>query len=159
MGTGKSAVGRILARRMQREFIETDNLVEAREDMKISEIFSRYGENYFRRKEKEVLKEISGRDNLVVSCGGGIVIDDENRKVLKSTGVVICLETQPDIIYKRVKKYRLRPLLNVEDPKSKIKELLAQRRHFYEEAHHCVDTTHLTTQEVVERILEIVKNG
>jgi len=158
MGTGKSTVGKILAERVQRKFVEIDKEIEAQEDMGIAEIFSRYGEAYFREKEKEVLKGISRQHNLVVSCGGGIVIDEENRMLIKTTGSMICLEAHPDIIYKRVKKYNLRPLLNVKDPVNKIKELLAQRRRFYREAHYCVDTTHLTYHQVVERILEILRN-
>lgn len=158
MGTGKTTVGKILAEKLGREFVEMDEEIEKEEGKKIVDIFRQNGESYFRKIEKEVLKRIASCFNLVVSCGGGVIVDKENLKILKETGVVICLKAKPSIIYERTKKTKERPLLNVPDPLKKIKELLAKRAPFYAKADYFVDTSTLTPEEVSEEIIKILKN-
>ncbi|OQX80783.1 MAG: shikimate kinase [Candidatus Omnitrophica bacterium 4484_70.1] len=158
MGTGKTTVGKILAKKLKKEFIEMDEEIEKREGKKIVDIFRLFGEPYFRKVEKEVLKEIASCFNLVVSCGGGVVVDRENLRILKESGIVICLKAKPSIIYERTKKTEERPLLNVPKPLKKIKELLAKRAPFYAKADYSVDTSTLTPEEVSEKVIEILKN-
>ena len=158
MGTGKTTVGEILSGQLRREFVETDRLIEEKEGLDIPGIFSIKGEAYFRKVEREVLRELASRDNLVVSCGGGIVINKENVVLLKKTGVVVCLEASPSVIYERTKSYKHRPLLNVEDPLKRIRELLKERELFYREAHLFVDTSGLSPQEVAEEIMRKLRN-
>ncbi len=158
MGTGKTTVGEILSRQLKREFVETDRLIEEREGLDIPTIFSTKGEAYFRKAEKEVLEKIASRDNLVVSCGGGIVIDKENVTLLRKTGVVICLRASPSVIYERTKSYKHRPLLNVEDPLRRIRELLKEREPFYRKAHFFIDTSRISPQEVAEEIMRKLVN-
>jgi len=158
MGTGKTSVGKILAKKLKKEFVEMDEEIEKREGKKIVDIFRLFGEPYFRKVEKEVLKEIASCFNLVVSCGGGVVVDEENLKILKETGVVICLKAKPSVIYERTKKTKERPLLNVPEPLKKIKELLAKRAPFYAKADYSVDTSTLAPEEVSEKVIEILKN-
>lgn len=159
MGTGKTTVGKLLARNLGRVFIEMDEEIEKKENKKIVEIFSLYGENYFREKEKELLKEIAKKKELVVSCGGGIVIDKENREILKSTGIVFWLVASPQVIYQRTQGTSHRPLLNVDNPQRRIEELLCKRILFYQQTgHYSLDTSHLSPQEVVRKIIEILEN-
>jgi len=156
MGTGKTAVGRLLAKKLKRKFVEMDEEIEKREGKRIVDIFSQKGEVYFRKVEKDVLKEIASQDNLVVSCGGGVVVDEENLRILKETGVVICLQAHPLTIYERTKDTDERPLLNVSDPLEKIKELLSRRVPFYKKAHYFIDTDYLSIEEVAEKIIQIL---
>ncbi len=158
MGTGKTTVGKLLAKRLRREFVEMDEEIEKREKKKIVDIFSQYGEAYFRKVEKNMLREISQKDNLVISCGGGIVIDEENIRVMKGTGVMVCLEATPEVIYQRTKKDTHRPLLNVPDPLSRIKELLSLREPYYQKAEYFLDTSNISPEEIVEKIVELLKN-
>jgi len=157
MGTGKTAVGKGLAARLKMKFVDMDDLIEEREGMKIPDIFASKGEPYFRRVEKEVAKEVSARSGLVVAAGGGAVIDQENVKNLKSSGVMVCLTATADKIFERTKAHTHRPLLNVSDPKEKISELLAKRAEYYARADCRIDTTDLSVDEVVKKIAEIAK--
>lgn len=159
MGTGKTTVGKLLSQSLNKRFVETDELIEKREGKKIVDIFAHYGEPYFRKVEKEVLKEVANQSDLVVSCGGGIVIDEENVRLLKTTGVMICLTADVECIYERTKKYTHRPLLNVDDPIKRIKELLLKREPFYKKADYFVDTSPLSCEEVVKKIVEILKDA
>ncbi len=157
MGTGKTAVGRALARRLKMKFVDMDGLIEEREGMKISDIFASKGEPYFRKAEMEIVKEISAQPGLVIAAGGGAVIDEDNVKNLKSSGIMVCLAARPDKILERTKGHVHRPLLNVSDPREKISELLAVRAEYYARADHRIDTTDLSIDEVVKKIVEIAK--
>jgi len=158
MGTGKSTVGKILSSRLKMKFVETDDIIEKKENMKITDIFSKKGERYFRAVEKKVLKEISARDNLIVSCGGGIIIDEDNVSIMKNTGVIVCLEADDKTIYERVKKDKSRPLLNVSDPVRRIRELLEARAPFYERADIFIDTAGVSPGGVASRIIHGLGN-
>ncbi len=155
MGTGKTAVGKELAKRLNMKFVDMDDIIEEREGMKITDIFAKKGEPYFRSVEKEVAKGISKQPNLVVAAGGGAVIDEENVKNLKSNGLMICLTASPDKILERTKDYAHRPLLNVSDPRAKVSELLEKRAVYYARADYQIDTTDLTVDEVVKKITEL----
>ena len=153
MGTGKSVVGKKLAAKLNKDFVESDDMIEAREKMPIRDIFEKKGEPYFRRVEKEVIKEASSRKNVVISAGGGAIVDEENFNNLKNSGTLICLKASPDTILKRTKDLKTRPLLNVPDPKKKIEELLKKREPYYNKADLVIETDNLSIERVVERIL------
>ena len=157
MGTGKTTIATQLANRLNMRYVSTDGLIEKREKRTINEIFTKSGEDYFRDVESDVIREVSGMEGLVVDTGGGVVTREENLTNLKSTGVVVCLTADEETIMERTKKYKHRPLLNVEDPKLKIRTLLAKRAPFYAKADHCIDTGKLTIRQVVEKIVEIAK--
>jgi shikimate kinase len=155
MGTGKTTIATALANRLKMRYVSTDDLIEKKEKRTINEIFTKSGEDYFRDTESEVVRELSDKEALVIDTGGGIVIRGENIANLKSNGIVICLTADEKTIMERTKKYKHRPLLNVEDPKQKIRNLLAKRAPFYAKADHSIDTAKLTARQIVENIIEI----
>lgn len=157
MGTGKTAAGKELAKGLKFEFVDLDDLIARKEKRTINDIFIQSKEPYFRKVEKETLKEISSQENLVVSCGGGIVIDPENVALMKQTGRLIALTARPEVIFERTKKGAHRPLLNVTDPLNRITELLSARKPYYEKADLSIDTSDLSVRQVAESILELIK--
>ena len=156
MGAGKSVVAKNLATALKRKLVSTDEAIVERTKRPIVDIFRDSGEAYFRDVEKEVVQNLSRQSNLVIDCGGGVVIDHENIRNLKGSGVLIYLAATPDVIYERVRGEKHRPLLNVPDPKAKIAELLAARKSKYEQAHHTVDTSGKTIKEVTNEILSLL---
>jgi shikimate kinase len=159
MGSGKSSVGRILAGSLGLEFIEMDDVIEERESQKIADIFANKGEEYFREVENKLLKELSHRENLIISCGGGLACNDNNLKILKDTGVVFTLKASARCIYERVKNKKHRPLLNVDNPLEEIERLLNKRERYYSKAHYIIDTEDLSIEKIVRLITEKLKNG
>ena len=111
MGVGKSTVAKELSKRLDYQLIDTDDEIESREARSISDIFERDGEEYFRGLERELIRELSSKDNLIVSCGGGIIKCDENIRLMRESGKVVLLEASPETIYERVKDNDSRPLL------------------------------------------------
>lgn len=157
MAVGKSAVGRTLARRLGRRFVDLDKMIERSEGMRIKNIFKRKGETYFRRAEKQALAEVLVQEGQVIATGGGVVIDEENLQLLREKSFVVCLTAAPDVLLRRAEKSRQRPLLEDGDQAQRIGELLAQREKNYAQAHVVVDTSELTVEQVVEKILEQLK--
>lgn len=161
MGTGKSAVGQEAARRMRREFVDMDAVIEARAGKSISRIFAEDGEPAFRQMEAALCEELSARDGLVIATGGGALVNPANRAAMMRSGVVICLNAEPDEILHRVCKGAIdrapadRPLLQVADPRARIVELLAARREAYAAIPWQVETTGLAVEEVAARVLAI----
>ena len=158
MGTGKTTIATKLANALNMRYVSTDDLIEKKEKRTINEIFTKSGEDYFRNIESDVVREVSSMDGLVVDTGGGVVIREENLANLKSTGIVICLTADEGSIMERTKKYKHRPLLNVEDPKLKIRSLLSKRAPLYAKADNCIDTGKLTIRQVVEKIMAYVRD-
>ena len=156
MGTGKTVIARKLAEEMGKTYVSTDDLIEQKEKRTIRAIFREDGEPYFRGIEKEVIKEVATKADQIIDAGGGVVLDDENVDTLKKSGIMVCLWAEPKTIYERTREYGHRPLLNVDDPEGKIKELLDSRRPFYEKADHHIDTTEFNVDEIVARIRKIV---
>ena len=154
MGTGKTTVGKKLAKRLNYEFVDLDHEIVASEGREIPEIFAQEGESYFRDVETKITKKIAYRDNQVVATGGGVVTREENVKCLKENGTVVLLTAKPEEILKRTSGDDYRPLLEVEDPLAKIKGLLEERKEVYDCTSHQIDTTNLSVLEVVEKIEE-----
>ncbi len=154
MAVGKTVAGRRLARRLKRSFMDLDQVIEEREGMKVEKIFNRKGESYFRKLEKQTLKEILARDDQVIATGGGVVLDTGSRSLLNRRSVVICLKARPQTLLRRSGPNSERPLLQGENRLQRIQELLAQREGFYDQAHIRIDTENLSVEEVVEMIMK-----
>lgn len=133
MGAGKTTVARQLAKRLQRIFIDTDHEIEQRTGVRVPVIFEIEGEAGFRDRESRLLEELAEKNDLVVATGGGIVQRAENRELLARSGTVIYLCADPQMLYERTRKDANRPLLQVPDPLTKLKELHAQRDPLYRE--------------------------
>ncbi|MDP8264557.1 MAG: shikimate kinase [Candidatus Aceula lacicola] len=156
MGSGKSVVAKLLAKQLGRKLISTDQLIVERERMEITDIFSIKGEKYFRDVEEDVVFEVSQGEGLVIDCGGGVVLREQNINNLHYRSIIVYLKTSSEAIYSRIKDQMHRPLLNVEDPKSKIDELIAPRLSFYEKANLTVDTSKKTIDFVVDEIIKSI---
>ena len=158
IGTGKTSVGREIALMLDLKFIDLDELIVKNEGRSINDVFAKNGEPYFRKIEKETLKEVSQGAGQVVSCGGGIVIDPENITIMKQSGRYIALTARPEVIFERVKKETQRPLLNTANPLARIKELLAIRKPYYDQAEFVIDTSDISVQEVAEKVLKLIND-
>ncbi|ACI21496.1 MULTISPECIES: shikimate kinase [Thermodesulfovibrio] len=162
MGTGKTSVGKLVAKKLGFDFVDVDEVIEKATGMEISEIFSKFGESRFRDIEEEMIKLITPKKRQVIATGGGVVLRDENMKRLKKDGVIFCLRASENVIFERLKQTTNRPLLQVENPEERIKELLQKRMPLYEKADFCIDTEGLTPEEVAEKIIkeyERLSNG
>ncbi|MBM3254997.1 MAG: shikimate kinase [Candidatus Omnitrophica bacterium] len=156
MGTGKTCVGKEVARRKKRGFVDLDELIELKEKRLISDIFAKEGEPYFRKLEKKVLREVCRENNFVVACGGGIVLDKDNIAIMKRTGIIICLSASPKAILERTSGEGKRPLLNVADPGEQVELLLKLRAPYYSLADKNIDTSKLSVKEVASKVLKLV---
>lgn len=141
MGSGKSTLARILKDLLKWPCVSTDEHIEQKEGRKINQIFKESGEDHFRSLEHKAVEEISGRDGIIVDCGGGVVLNPQNVKLLKKTGTLVYLSCDPKVIYERILMQPKRPLLDVADPLAEIKKLLAARTPLYEQADITLDTS------------------
>jgi shikimate kinase len=131
MGAGKTVVGRQLAKRLHRRFVDSDHEIEARTGVRIPTIFEFEGESGFRKRETLVLTELCRDQDLVLATGGGAVLAPENRQAMRDSGIVVYLCATPEILYERTRHDRNRPLLQVENPLAKLTELYKQRDPIY----------------------------
>lgn len=156
MGTGKSAVGKVLAKKLERKFIELDALIEQKAGKSIPEIFQREGEIAFRELEIQAVKDIARAKRTVIACGGGVVLNRINIDRLRESAVIVYLTASTGVILSRTSGSRtVRPLLNVSDPASRIKTLLKFRRPFYENAADIkINTSRVDIGAVVEQIID-----
>ncbi|MDP6178525.1 MAG: shikimate kinase [Desulfatiglandales bacterium] len=162
--SGKTVVGKILARDLGRDFLDTDEKIEENTGSSIETIISREGWNHFRDVEKRVIEEVSSRDHLVISTGGGVVVDRGNRENLKRNGWLVWLEAEAQVIKDRMEREhrsgKIRPSLTGTDPLDEIKGVLNTRLPLYQEAgDFMVDTSFLSTREAAARILKALPNG
>jgi shikimate kinase len=153
MGTGKSEVGELLAKRLQREFFDTDVLIERAAGQSIARIFAEKGEPHFRELEKRMISQVCQEQRVVIATGGGAIVNMDNAFCLKESGTVICLTASPEIIVQRVQGNNDRPLLQGAGPLTKIRSLLTDRAEAYARADIMIDTSVLTPEEVVDAIL------
>lgn len=158
MAVGKSAVGRNLARRLGRRFVDLDRFIEKTAGLKVREIFAQRGEAYFRQLEKETLAKVLSQEGQVVATGGGVVLDDGNLELLRERSLLIGLSASTETILKRAGNGATRPLLKGGEPRERIEELLAARAARYAQAHAIIDTDELTLSQVVDKIVEIAQS-
>lgn len=153
MGVGKSTIGRMLARRLGLVFHDSDQLIESRTGVDIPLIFEIEGEAGFRRRERQVIDELTRLEGIVLATGGGAVLDAANRADLKNRGYTVFLRADPDQLLRRTARDSQRPLLQGEDRLARIQELLDQREALYREvADLIIDTDQLTVRRSVNAI-------
>ena len=155
MGVGKSTLGKIVAKKLGLEFIDTDNRIEKKCSMKIYEIFKKKGEKFFRlEEEKEVLKSLD-KNNCVIALGGGAFINENVRNSILKSAISIWLDNDLKIISKRIKWNKKRPLMDIENSQRKIKNLYAERKNIYKLANYRVDCKNLSKENIVEKIISL----
>ena len=153
--SGKSTIGKLLAEKLVNyTLIDTDSLIERTQGMKIVEIFERYSEDYFRKLEYDTIKMVCAGNNKIVSIGGGAFENPDTRSTLLKFGIVFYLKSDIDVLYYRVSKDVSRPLLNNENPRLVLENLLKKREENFLKAHCVIDTSILNEEEIVEEIVE-----
>lgn len=157
MGVGKSAVGRTLAKTLHMKFVDSDWQIEKEAGMSIAKIFEKHGEPAFRDMERRFIESGHPSTGMVVACGGGLPIQPGMRELLIERGVVICLFAQPETILKRTRDNPKRPLLNVENPRERLNELMVQREPVYMHTGIGISTEGRTISEVVENIIRVYR--
>ena len=164
MGTGKTSIGKLLSTKLGCAFVDLDHKIESDNNMKIPEIFSKYGEEHFRELERQAVKEVSERRGIVIATGGGTVKDSQNVKLLKENGVIICLTADVEEILSRTVNRGERPVLDKNDKdqgdrRAAIEKLLEERKKFYDQADYKVDTTNWSPLQIIEDICQYLKNN
>ena len=134
MGSGKTTMGKTLARHLDKTFVDSDEEIQKRTGVTIPHIFDVEGEAGFRQRETAVICDLVGRENIVLATGGGAVLADQNRAMLKRSGIVVYLRASVQDLWQRTRHDRNRPLLQMEDPRAKLNELFQQRDPLYREA-------------------------
>ena len=159
MGTGKTAVGSLLAEKLNRQFIELDWMIEKDAGKPIPEIFRNGGEIAFREYEIAAAKKATEKNRSIIACGGGMVLNKINVDRLKQSGIIFCLTASPSVILERTQSQAgTRPLLNVADPAKEIRELVTYRKPYYDRAaDYTVNTTGKNIQEVAQEITDILE--
>ncbi|PQF74142.1 shikimate kinase [Enterococcus faecium] len=159
MGAGKTTIGKGLAQRLQKEYVDLDTKIEEHIQLSIAEYFHYYGEKSFRKVESDILRKLSNEDKIIAT-GGGIVQSAENRRFLKIQPIVLYLEAEADCLVDRIQQDEtsIRPLA-LGKTREEIKALLAQRLSWYEEsATHRINTTNQTPEKIIDTIIERIKS-
>jgi shikimate kinase len=162
-GTGKSTVGKLLANRLKRDFVDTDKYIESATGKTIKDIFEKEGEEGFRKTEAEAIEKLSKMDNKIIAAGGGVVLKNENVKNLKSSGFLILLEATPEIIHDRItqdeKTTQQRPSLTNKNSFDEIKHLIDKRQPLYENAaNYTINTSYVSCEDIVEEIITVIRS-
>jgi shikimate kinase len=160
MGTGKSSVGKLAAKTLGFQFIDTDQVIVERAGRQISEIFETDGEAAFRTLETEALESLAHLSRCVISTGGGAVLLEHNRQLLRELGYVVCLTASEDVLFERVSRNTKRPLLQTENPRATLSRLIEERSAIYREAaHHTLDTSLLAQSAAVEALVHAARQA
>lgn len=158
MGAGKSTIGRNLAKLLNKDFYDSDRVIEERTGVDIATIFEIEGEQGFRDREELVIAELCEKENIVLATGGGCVLREENRKHMKSRGHVVYLRTTAELLYSRIRYDKSRPLMQTKSPLNTLKQLLTDREPFYIDV---ADTVMATGKQkvtvIVKRVEEALK--
>ncbi|MDH5360808.1 MAG: shikimate kinase AroK [Gammaproteobacteria bacterium] len=155
MGAGKSTIGKQLAKVLHKEFVDSDREIEAQTGATIPLIFELEGEEGFRRRECEMIDRLTRQADTVLATGGGAILNEENRKVLRERGLVVYLHATVDQLLERTRMDRNRPLLQTEDPRARLEELLEARDPLYRDvADITVDTGKSSIRDVVQQLVQ-----
>lgn len=155
MGAGKTSIGKRLSKRLKREFVDSDRVLEERTGVSITTIFELEGEDGFRERETKILRELANLEHAVIATGGGIVVREINRPILKKNGTIIYLQASVDTQLKRTRHDKKRPLLQTENRRDKLQALAKQRNPIYEELADIV--IHTDSQSISNSISQIIK--
>ena len=160
MGTGKSTVSRFLAGKLNRRYIDTDREIERLIGKTVARIISDYGMIRFRSEEALLVRKLAAEEDLVIATGGGTLLDPENYRLLRQSGILVCLTASPEVIYNRVKrKKNNRPLLAKGDLMEQITKLSEERRELYRRVDFTVDTGGGSLEETVNSIVDYIKRS
>ena len=153
MGSGKTTIARNLSKIINKNYIDTDSIIELKENMTINEIFSKLGESHFRKIESEVLQSIA--KNSIIACGGGIILKKINREFLKKNGATVYLKTSIPILVNRLKGQNLRPLVNDKNITNALIDIFDKREILYEKtANVQIDTDEKTIEDIIFNLKE-----
>ncbi|WP_299877646.1 shikimate kinase AroK [uncultured Cocleimonas sp.] len=159
MGAGKSTIGRYLAKQLNKEFLDTDRVIEERTGVDIATIFEIEGEQGFRDREEQIIKELCQLENIVLATGGGSILREENRKNMKEHGHVVYLCTTAELLYSRIRFDKSRPLMQTKSPLTTLRNLLNGREPFYKEV---ADTVIMTGKQkaavIVKRVEQAIES-
>ena len=153
MGSGKTTIARNLSKIINKNYIDTDSIIEVKENMTINEIFSKLGESHFRKIESEVLQSIA--NDSIIACGGGIILKKVNREFLKKSGITVYLKTSIPILVNRLKGQNLRPLINDKNITNALIDIFYKREILYEKtANVQIDTDDKTIEDIIFNLKE-----
>lgn len=158
MGTGKSTIGRLVAAELQRDFVDMDAVIEQREGRTINRIMGDSGEAYFRQLEANLCRELAAQSGLVIATGGGALVSEKNLRVMERSGLVVCLDCAPAILWKRIGRSENRPMLAARDQGrfARMMALLEKRAPAYARIKYHLDVTHLSSKDAAKQICESV---
>ena len=157
MGSGKTTIARALSQKLDMDVLDMDTEIEKLEGRSIREIFDTDGQAYFRDMETKVLKDLQNEEQKIISTGGGVILKEENRELLHNIGTVVFLQADANHIYNNVKHNTSRPLLQVEDPMLRIKEMLEERDPIYlKSADVICQTSGKTVEHIVDELVSIL---
>ena len=155
MGAGKSSIGKRLAKRMKRDFYDSDRVLEERTGVAISTIFELEGEQGFRDRETKTLRKLVQNNNAVIATGGGVILQEKNRALIKSNGIAVYLQASVDTQLKRTRHDKKRPLLQTNNRRAKLQALAEQRNPAYESLADI--TIHTDNQSISNSISQIIE--
>ena len=154
MGTGKSAIGQRLARKLGLSFVDTDREIEELTGKSIPMLFKKYGEKRFRSEEKLLVARLGKRRGQVVACGGGTVLEPQNREILRQNGILIWIDAEPEDVFRRVRRKRQkRPLLKKGLTLEQVHRMMEERKPYYEGADFRINTSRSSIEDVVNLII------
>ena len=159
MGVGKSTIGKKLAKKLKRKFIDTDKIIEIKEKKTIKEIFENKGENYFRKIEKKITLEELKKDNLVMALGGGAFINTSIRKEIKSSCLSFWLDLKVESLLNRLKNVKKRPLLDENRLDQSINKIYSERKKIYNESNFRIKCNSMNRDEIIYKIIKLYESS
>ena len=153
MGSGKTSIGKLLAKKVSLPFYDSDERIESKLNLNISEIFSKYGEKKFRQEEVLICKELLKKNEFILALGGGAILNKEIHKLMLDKTLSIWIKTNIDILFERLKNDKSRPLLNEVGLKKEIRKICSDRKQFYSKSDLCIENNNDDIDEVVEKII------
>ena len=159
MGVGKSTIGKILAKKLDYNFVDVDKLIEKKENSSINFIFKNNGESYFRKIESEITLTVLKKDNSVISLGGGAFLNNSIRKSVKKLSISFWLDASINELVKRLKKNKRRPLLFRKNIEETVKKIYFERKKIYNEADHRIKCNYERSGEIVKKIINLYEES